>query len=108
LQGELYATGTQSSGRRKKSEISRTLAAPGVFSVLAFAMAGIAARGVAPLVFICFVLKAMFSNPSTSGAEALLGLMNFDGAGNVRYGHIRRPRSMGRKQNSVGDVFRQS
>lgn len=51
---------------------------------LALAAAGTVAAQVAPPVGpYGFVLNATFSNPSTEGGTAILGLMNFDGAGNV-------------------------
>jgi hypothetical protein len=56
----------------------------GVLLVLALAVTGAVAAQVAPPVGpYGFVLNATFSNPSTNGGAAILGLMNFDGAGNV-------------------------
>lgn len=57
-----------------------------VFALLVFALAitGTAAAQVAPQVGpYGFVLNATFSDPSTHGGAGLLGVMNFDGAGNV-------------------------
>jgi len=52
--------------------------------VLALAPASIvAAQGTVPSGSFGFVLNATFSNPSTQGGAAILGLMNFDGAGNA-------------------------
>lgn len=52
--------------------------------VFALATAGAGAAQVAPPVGpYGFVLNATFSDPSTHGGAAILGLMNFDGAGNV-------------------------
>jgi hypothetical protein len=55
-----------------------------ILLVLALATAGTVAAQVAPPVGpYGFVLNATFSDPSTQGGGAILGLMNFDGAGNV-------------------------
>src|SRR5262249_55656763 len=52
--------------------------------VLALAMAGTASGQVAPPVGpYGFVLNARFVHPGLEGGVAMLGLMNFDGAGNV-------------------------
>ena len=51
--------------------------------VFALAMAGTAAAQVAPVGPYGFVLNATFSDPSTHGGAAMLGLANFDGAGSV-------------------------
>jgi hypothetical protein len=55
-----------------------------ILLVLALATAGTVAAQVAPPVGpYGFVLNATFSDPSTHGGGAILGLMNFDGAGIV-------------------------
>ena len=51
--------------------------------ILALAMAGSAAAQTPPVGPYGFVVNATFSDPSLHGGVAMLGLMNFDGAGNV-------------------------
>lgn len=51
--------------------------------VLALVVTGTAAAQTLPVGPYGFVLNATFSDPSTQGGAAMLGLMNFDGAGNL-------------------------
>ena len=65
-------------------KLSQTLSRLASVLVLVLAVAGTVAAQVAPPVGpYGFVLNATFSDPSTNGGAAILGLMNFDGAGNV-------------------------
>lgn len=51
--------------------------------ILAHAMAGTTAAQTPPVGPYGFVLNATFSDPSTQGGVAMLGLIDFDGAGNL-------------------------
>ena len=64
----------------------RALSFSRLVSVLVLALApmgGFAAQSGSPSGPFGFVLNASFDNPSNQGGVAILGLMNFDGAGNV-------------------------
>jgi hypothetical protein len=65
-------------------KLSQTLLRLASVLVFALAVAGtVAAQDTPPVGPYGFVLNATFSNPSANGGAAILGLMNFDGAGNV-------------------------
>lgn len=76
----LWNNPSKTSAARK---ISQALSRLALVLVFAFFLTGSVAAQVPPVGPYGFVLNATFSNPSTNGGSAMLGLMNFDGAGNV-------------------------
>jgi hypothetical protein len=79
--------------------------------VFAIAVAGtVAAQGTSPVGPYGFVLNGTYSDASTQGGVALLGLMNFDGAGkrkrllHVR-NRLRRYESGGKRDRNLDRVL---
>jgi hypothetical protein len=69
----------------------RTRMFPRLVSVLVLTLSTVAAQSTSPSGSFGFLINASYSDPSQTNGSAFLGLMNFDGAGNVTGSYTSEP-----------------